>query len=220
MCSTHYSYWQRANTALTLTCKQCGGSFQYHRKDKKTCSTICHQSFTLTTEGHKARMLAAKVNAKPQPKLKTQAEIEAGWLAQRSDLRAAYEDGDRAMFFAALKERSRVTDSGCWEWLGKATKSNKGGIYPAQRWAGKSYQVHRLSIEMDRGAALGVLAAHHKCANSICVNPEHLQPVTYRENTAEMMARNSLERRIKELEKALHSVCPDHEALNRIPVAA
>lgn len=51
-----------------------------------------------------------------------------------------------------------------------------------------------------------------------CVNPEHLQPVTFRENTAEMMARHAYLNRISELEEALRTASPNHPVLNVVPV--
>lgn len=129
----------------------------------------------------------------------------------RSDIRAGYEDGDFDRFMRGLRFRTKLSDSGCMEWQGRI----KNG-YPYAKIGGSMVGVHRLSIEMREGKPLGVLAAHHICANSICVNPEHLQPVTQRENSAEMMARTSLEARIEELEQALRDVAPHHEALNRI----
>jgi hypothetical protein len=56
------------------------------------------------------------------------------------------------------------------------------------------------------------------CANSACVNPDHLQPVTHRENVAEMMARQSLLARIRELEARLAEVAPGDPLLDVIDV--
>ena len=78
--------------------------------------------------------------------------------------------------------------------------------------------MHRLSLEAEHGASLGSQAAHHTCANARCVNPEHLQPVTHRENMAEMLARNSYLDRIAELEEVIRELAPNHEVLNRVPI--
>lgn len=134
---------------------------------------------------------------------------------KRGNLRIGVEDGDHKLFIAEILERSTVMPSGCWEWQ----KELRDG-YPTIAIAGKMRRVHRLVIESVHGKPLGVLAAHHKCGNSSCVNPEHLQPVTQRENMAEMLARTSLEARIIEIEQALTKVDPDNEALNRIPAVA
>ena len=217
MCTTHYSYWQRANAKHELTCAHCGSAFTYCRKDKATCSTACHQAFTRGTDGWQGRaiVLPPAKPAKPKPPRKTDADRAATWKARRSLIRAAYEDNDWPALIEAIKASASVTSDGCWEWSRKSRDN-----YPVVVIAGKWHQVHRLSLHGKHGKPLGVLAAHHKCANSMCVNPEHLQPVTHRENVAEMLARNSLESRIKELEDALHGVCPDHQALNCISAAA
>ena len=129
----------------------------------------------------------------------------------RSDLRAGYEDGDYPRFLRGLTARTQTTDAGCLEWQGQIKRG-----YPALVMGKRYMQVHRMVIEAKEGAPLGVLSAHHICANPKCVNPDHLQPITQRENMAEMLARNSLEARIEELEAALIAVSPNHPALNRI----
>lgn len=217
MCTTHYSYWQRANATHELTCTQCGEGFVHSRKDRRTCSPACHQSLTMSTDGWRARaiVLPPVRPARPKPPKRTDAERDAALKASRSPLRAAYEDQDYPALVEAIKADATVTSDGCWHWARKSK-----GNYPIVVIGGKWHQVHRLSLHGKHGKPLGVLAAHHKCANSMCVNPEHLQPVTHRENVAEMLARNSLEARIKELEDALRGVSPEHDALHRISSAA
>jgi hypothetical protein len=153
--------------------------------------------------------------ANPKPPKKTSLERAAAWEAQWSPIRSAFEKQDWPALIEAIKSDSTMTISGCWQWQRKL-KDN----YPTVKIAGKTHQVHRLALHAKHGKPLGVLAAHHKCGNSRCVNPEHLQPVTHRENAAEMLARNSLEARIQELEAALRSVAPEHDALHRISFAA
>jgi len=60
MCSTHYSYWQRANASHMLICAHCGESFTHNRKGKATCSPSCHQAFTLSTDGIQRRIAASR----------------------------------------------------------------------------------------------------------------------------------------------------------------
>lgn len=128
-------------------------------------------------------------------------------------LRRALAEGDRAATLALIKADVKV-DDGCWIW----TRAAKDG-YPVVDVGGKSMAVHRLSIEAHLGAPLGSQAAHHMCATSACVNPEHLVPVTHAENNAEMLARRAYISRIRELEEALAEVAPHHELLARLPVA-
>lgn len=215
MCITHYSRWHRENTQHHLTCGHCGATFTHNRDDRATCSNACHLAFTLTTDGYKSRTIVAppvkpRAAKKPKPR-KTEAELSATWKARRSAIRAAYEDQDWLGLIAAIRADSSETPAECWEWS-RQSKDN----YPVIQIGTKFHQVHRLSLEAKHGKPLGVLAAHHKCANSMCVNPDHLQPVTHRENMAEMIARNSLEARISELEGALAALAPHHPTLNRI----
>lgn len=73
-------------------------------------------------------------------------------------------------------------------------------------------------LEARLGYALGKMACHHRCGDSRCINPDHLQPVTNADNAAEMLARKFYKGRIAELEKALGAIQPDHILL--LPRAA
>ena len=127
---------------------------------------------------------------------------------RRSPLRKAYESKDRDAFIEAIRvECKRVDD--CWEW----TRSIDTKGYPRVRIAGQRLSVHRLVVEIYHGKPLGTQQAHHTCANTVCVNPEHVIPVTTAENIAEMKARHSYIARIKELEDALAELDPTHPAL-------
>lgn len=132
----------------------------------------------------------------------------------RSPLRRAVESGDHDEIIRITLERTVATESGCLEWQGQVK-----GNYPVVRVGTRESAVHRLVLEAKLKASLGSQAAHHICANSRCVNPQHLQPVTHRENVAEMLARTSYLSRIAELEDALREVCPDHPLLTHVKVA-
>jgi len=131
-------------------------------------------------------------------------------------IRGAIEGADPEAIVAAIRDRSAVIDTGCWEWLGPFDSSG----YPRCVVGGSKVQgaVHRVVLEASLGAPLGTQHAHHKCANRTCVNPDHLQPVTHRENMAEMLARHSYLARIRDLERALCELDPAHELLAHIPV--
>lgn len=131
---------------------------------------------------------------------------------RKSAFRVAYEAGDAPTLLSLIELRATKDDQGCWRW-----PRIKDG-YPLVQVGGKAIPVHRLVLELAHGKPLGSQAAHHKCANTTCVNPDHLQPVTRRENTAEMMARQAYIARIRELERALAKASPDHPLLKVIPV--
>lgn len=216
----------------SLCCDQCGQQFFGRTQSARYCSRTC---------GAKASLPLAQANAprpKPQPPTLVQCEwcnalhpakrrkryCSAACMQQamtehakpkRSALRVAIEDGDHDAVIDQVRLRSTTTPNGCWEWNGQLVDG-----YPYWR-LGKSgrYQVHRLVLEAKHRAPLGSQAAHHMCANSKCVNPDHLQPVTHRENLAEMLARKSYLARICELEDALRAIAPNHPLLRHIEVA-
>lgn len=69
--------------------------------------------------------------------------------------------------------------SGCWEW--QLYKDSKG--YGVIKRLGKNYQAHRHIYELHKGTIPEGMQLDHKCRNTSCVNPDHLEPVTGAENT-------------------------------------
>ena len=134
---------------------------------------------------------------------------------KRGAMRRAVEDGDQPGVIAAIRASVQVSSElGCWNWQ----RQLKDGY--AVALIGKRYvAVHRLALEAALGKPLGKQAAHHKCANAACVNPDHLQPVTARENMAEMLARTYLESRIRDLEAALALTQPEHPLLREVGIS-
>lgn len=64
------------------------------------------------------------------------------------------------------------TDS-CWVWTGTVHKGY--GRYSGQG-------AHRLAYELLVGPIADGLELDHLCGNTLCVNPQHLEPVTRMEN--------------------------------------
>ena len=240
MCGSHYATWHRVNNpgAYSYICHGCGMSYTTARKAQRGttfCTTDCQRRHIASNEVSVARRTAAYAAtcaARPIPVKECQwcqQEFETRIAATKycsdsckkdaakdrrlkslSPLRYAYEHGDNAGIIEVLKGESIMTANGCWEW-----KTIKDG-YPRATFGTKYVAVHRLSLEAKHGAPLGEQAAHHMCANTKCVNPDHLQPVTHRENVAEMLARNSYLNRIAELEAIIEELSPGHATLNRI----
>lgn len=94
-----------------------------------------------------------------------------------------------------LLRRRRVTDDGCWLWTLAGTSG-----YGSVDHDGRTILVHRLAYELWVGPIPTGQTIHHRCAQRLCFNPEHLEAVTQRQNMGEMFARTYYERRIAELE--------------------
>lgn len=237
-CLAHYSAVARRSRTVSIVCAWCGTEAEVQRRtgrDNRYCSVKCGSQ---AYNDHKKR------TSKPKPirilELKqcewclqlhngrnkfcsddcrnerdsSKAAFKAN-ISRRMRFRTSFETGDYAGFLEELKLRVDVdNDTGCWLW---AMKLKNG--YPVITWGNKQVQIHRVALEAKHGKPLGTQAAHHICAVSSCVNPDHLQPVTYRDNTAEMMQRRAYMDRIKELESALADVDPNNPVLNRIEVA-
>lgn len=65
----------------------------------------------------------------------------------------------------------------CWVWLGATQKG-----YAEFRSLGENVRGHRYSYELLVGPIPDGLVIDHLCHVRNCVNPAHLQPVTFREN--------------------------------------
>lgn len=91
-----------------------------------------------------------------------------------------------------LRSKVKVSpDSGCWEWTGRPAHNGYGRI----GWQGRYIAAHRVMWQLLRGPIPDGLELDHLCHNRDkscpggrtcrhrrCVNPDHLEPVTHREN--------------------------------------
>lgn len=89
----------------------------------------------------------------------------------------------------------RVDKTGdCWNWTGPLHSSGYGLIGEGGG-QGRTLRVHRVAYELLVGPIPIGLTLDHLCQNTVCVNPDHLEPVTAEENLRRAAARRTTCRR-------------------------
>jgi len=72
-------------------------------------------------------------------------------------------------------------NSGCWIWIGALSRAFNGY---GKFWDGtKKVMAHRFAYEHIKGPIPDNLELDHLCRLRCCVNPDHLEPVTSKENS-------------------------------------
>lgn len=72
----------------------------------------------------------------------------------------------------------RLGVNGCWEWQLQLV-----GRYGRFKRSGQSICAHRFCYELFKGKIPAGMKLDHLCKNTACLNPDHLEVVTSRENT-------------------------------------
>jgi hypothetical protein len=80
---------------------------------------------------------------------------------------------------AASSPIGYIVTNGCWEWVGAL---RGGGYGHWNRNPTGEGQAHRAVYVMTHGPIPKGMTLDHLCRNRICVNPDHLEIVTHREN--------------------------------------
>ncbi len=79
-----------------------------------------------------------------------------------------------------IQNKIRIDPDGCWRWTG-AVNPNGYGV-STHTGSYTSTTAHRIVYEMIHGLLPKILHVDHLCRVRDCVNPDHLEAVTGREN--------------------------------------
>ena len=82
--------------------------------------------------------------------------------------------GKKGIFTVGYK----IKENGCWIWQGCTDSVGYG-----QTCRGRKYRkAHQFYYAQKYGDVPVGKELHHKCETPLCVNPDHLQPLTHKEN--------------------------------------
>lgn len=87
---------------------------------------------------------------------------------------------ERSDLMARFWSKVQMTEK-CWIWQ-STTKNGYGVLYVWEGMAMRGVRAHRFIYEKFVGPIPTGLTIDHLCRNRICVNPQHLEAVTLREN--------------------------------------
>lgn len=72
-----------------------------------------------------------------------------------------------------------IPESGCIIWMGSINWGGYGRFAPTP---GRNTGAHRVAYELAKGPIPEGLQIDHKCRVRSCINPDHLEAVTFKEN--------------------------------------
>jgi len=88
----------------------------------------------------------------------------------------------------------RREDDACWLWIGCVRRTRGSPLYGRFHLSGKNGYAHRVAYEIAHGPVPEGLVVRHKCDNSLCCNPAHLEVGTQRENAMDCIERGRAHR--------------------------
>ena len=89
-----------------------------------------------------------------------------------------YSETAESRFWAKVDQDG---DGGCWVWLAALTEHGYGRLGRGGKRGGVVL-AHRFAYELLVGSIPEGMSIDHRCHNPACVNPEHLRPVTHKQN--------------------------------------
>lgn len=85
----------------------------------------------------------------------------------------------------------RVLPNSCWQWQNSLATFGYGKF-----WIGNTqFMAHRFAWWVFRGAIPKGLQIDHLCRNRGCVNPDHMEPVTIKENVLRGVGTSAINKR-------------------------
>lgn len=81
-----------------------------------------------------------------------------------------------------LSRVSICPETECWVWQGPTSGNGRGGGYARMSLDGQTVAVHKVMWVNFFGFIPGKKQLDHTCRRRNCVNPNHLELVTHREN--------------------------------------
>lgn len=75
-----------------------------------------------------------------------------------------------------------IKSNKCWEWIGAKDSSGYGRFWTGKKNTG----AHQYSYTITKGTIPNKMVVMHTCDNSLCVNPEHLNIGTQKDNIQDM----------------------------------
>jgi len=97
-------------------------------------------------------------------------------------------------------------NSGCWLWMGAASVGY-GVLHDQDKGSNGLILAHRVSYLLHKGPIPPGLEIDHRCRMRCCVNPDHLEAVTHKENCARGIA----VQRVREYNRAITHCPAGHE---------
>lgn len=89
----------------------------------------------------------------------------------------------KAKFWSKVDKQSSI--AGCWLWLGSTTWRRQSTLrYGVWKTSNQQMRPHRVAYTLLVGEIPEGLTLDHSCHNTLCVNPDHLTPMTLEENIA------------------------------------
>ena len=90
---------------------------------------------------------------------------------------------DKVIARVVTEPAPRRDQGRCWIWQGPtAGTKGRGHSYPRMNVDGATMAVHRVMWALENGPIPPRKQIDHKCKNRRCVNPDHLEMVTHRQN--------------------------------------